>query len=84
MFKKSSYPVAIGPGIFDVHSPRVPPVSEFTERINEMLKFIPASQIWINPDCGLKTRKWPETTAQLKNMTEAAKMARARQTAFVE
>lgn len=79
VFKNHSYPAHIGPGLFDVHAPRVPPVSEFTERIDEMLKFIPASQIWLNPDCGLKTRKWPETIAQLKNMIEAAKIARAKQ-----
>lgn len=74
----SNYPNHIGLGLFDIHSPRVPPQEEFEARINEILKVYPKENLWINPDCGLKTRKWDETKKQLTNMVNAAKIFRAK------
>ncbi|VVT55862.1 uncharacterized protein SAPINGB_P004775 [Magnusiomyces paraingens] len=74
----SDYPNHIGLGLFDIHSPRVPPQEEFEARINEILKVYPKENLWINPDCGLKTRKWDETKKQLTNMVNAAKVYRAK------
>ncbi|WFD29873.1 5-methyltetrahydropteroyltriglutamate--homocysteine S-methyltransferase [Malassezia sp. CBS 17886] len=76
IFQNTKYPNEIGPGVFDIHSPRVPTAQEMTERIKEMIQFIDPSLLWINPDCGLKTRSWDECTAQLKAMVEAAEEAR--------
>lgn len=73
----SDYPNHIGLGLFDIHSPRVPPKEEFVSRIAEILKVYPKENLWVNPDCGLKTRKWDETKKQLTNMVEAAKEFRA-------
>ena len=61
----------IGPGIYDIHSPRVPSVEEMAELIRTALKNVPAERLWINPDCGLKTRGYEETTASLRNMIRA-------------
>ncbi len=72
----STYPNHIGLGLFDIHSPRVPPVEEFERRIADILKVYPADKFWVNPDCGLKTRGWEETTKQLTNMVTAAKKFR--------
>jgi 5-methyltetrahydropteroyltriglutamate--homocysteine methyltransferase len=77
VFKEKNYKVNVGPGLFDIHSPRVPPTSEFDQRIAAMKKVVPGSSLWLNPDCGLKTRTWEECTAQLKNMVAAAKAARS-------
>lgn len=74
----SNYPNHIGLGLFDIHSPRVPPQDEFEGRINDILKVYPKENLWINPDCGLKTRKWDETKRQLTNMVNAAKIYRAK------
>lgn len=74
----SEYPNHIGLGLFDIHSPRVPPKEEFVARINEILKVYPKENLWINPDCGLKTRGWTETRAALQNMVDAAKEFRAK------
>lgn len=71
-FKRSGYPKEIGPGIYDIHSPRVPPIEEMEAQIKAILQIFPARQIWINPDCGLKTRGWPETEAALANLIAAA------------
>ncbi|KZT62080.1 5-methyltetrahydropteroyltriglutamate-homocysteine S-methyltransferase [Calocera cornea HHB12733] len=75
-FKEFKYSNEIGPGVYDIHSPRVPSVEEIKERIQGMLTLIPADLLYINPDCGLKTRGWKETEAALANMVEAAKWAR--------
>ena len=75
-FKRSGYPKEIGPGIYDIHSPRVPPIEEMEAQIRAILQIFPARQIWINPDCGLKTRGWPETEAALKNLIAAANNVR--------
>ncbi len=66
----------IGPGVYDIHSPRVPPKEEIKNMIKEMLKYIPQENLWINPDCGLKTRKPEEVWPSLKNMCDAAKEMR--------
>ena len=70
------YPAEIGPGVYDIHSPRVPAVDEMVSLLEKAAALLPVGNIWVNPDCGLKTRKWPETQAALTNMVEAAKSAR--------
>lgn len=66
----------IGPGIYDIHSPRIPSVDELMKQISSLLDVFPAEKLWINPDCGLKTRKWEEVKPALKNMVEAVKRLR--------
>lgn len=77
-FNKQQYPNEIGPGVWDIHSPRVPEVEEIDELIQTALTHIPVEKLWINPDCGLKTRKWPETLASLQNLVTATNKARAK------
>jgi 5-methyltetrahydropteroyltriglutamate--homocysteine methyltransferase len=77
IFKQTGYKNEIGPGVYDIHSPRVPPVEEFIDQIKKLKEIIPPERLWINPDCGLKTRKWEEVKPALKNMTEAVKPLRA-------
>ncbi|RKF66762.1 putative 5-methyltetrahydropteroyltriglutamate--homocysteine methyltransferase [Golovinomyces cichoracearum] len=76
VFVDEAYPRHIGPGVYDIHSPRVPSEQEIKNRIEEMLQYLKPEQLWIDPDCGLKTRKWPETKAALVNMVSAAKFFR--------
>jgi 5-methyltetrahydropteroyltriglutamate--homocysteine methyltransferase len=71
-FANFKYPNEIGPGVYDIHSPRVPTVKEMTDLLEKATSLLPAKNIWVNPDCGLKTRKWPETKLALINMVEAA------------
>ena len=73
-FKSVGYSNEIGLGVYDIHSPRIPSVEEFVKQINALLEVFPKEQLWINPDCGLKTRKWEEVKPSLKNMTEAVKI----------
>jgi 5-methyltetrahydropteroyltriglutamate--homocysteine methyltransferase len=68
----------VGPGVYDIHSPRVPGVEEITALMVKAMNLLPKERLWINPDCGLKTRRWPETIAALKNMVAAARELRAR------
>lgn len=75
-FVKFHYPNEIGPGVYDIHSPRVPENEEIAGRLRKALQSLRPEQLWVNPDCGLKTRGWPETTAALKNMVAAAKSVR--------
>jgi 5-methyltetrahydropteroyltriglutamate--homocysteine methyltransferase len=75
-FREHGYPNEIGPGVFDIHSPRVPDVKEMRELLQLALGVLTSRQVWVNPDCGLKTRAWPETIAALQNMCEAAKQLR--------
>lgn len=75
-FADFNYPNEIGPGVYDIHSPRVPTVEEITVLLEKALNVIPARNLWVNPDCGLKTRKWPETEAALRNMITAANLLR--------
>ncbi|AFJ90941.1 5-methyltetrahydropteroyltriglutamate--homocysteine S-methyltransferase [Blattabacterium sp. (Blaberus giganteus)] len=75
-FSVFSYPNEIGPGVYDIHSPRIPTIKEIFYLIEKASKKLPIKNIWVNPDCGLKTRKWKEVLISLHNMTKAAKMAR--------
>lgn len=75
-FADFKYPNEIGPGVYDIHSPRVPSVEEMTNLLEKAASLLPAKNIWVNPDCGLKTRKWPETKLALINMVAAAKLMR--------
>jgi 5-methyltetrahydropteroyltriglutamate--homocysteine methyltransferase len=77
IFKETGYAQEVGPGVYDIHSPRVPSVEEMETQIHTLLEVLPAKQLWINPDCGLKTRGWSETKAALVNMVEATKKVRA-------
>ncbi|MFG2589514.1 5-methyltetrahydropteroyltriglutamate--homocysteine S-methyltransferase [Streptomyces sp. NPDC048438] len=70
------YPREAGPGVYDIHSPRVPSAEEAAELLRTGLKAIPAGRLWVNPDCGLKTRGWPETRASLENLVTAARTVR--------
>ena len=75
-FAEQGYPNDVGPGVYDIHSPRVPSVEEMTELLERAAKVLPPDRLWVNPDCGLKTRDWPEVEASLRNMVEAARQAR--------
>ncbi len=75
-FRDFHYPNDIGPGVYDIHSPRVPDTAEMTQLLQQAVKRIPAERLWVNPDCGLKTRAWPETEAALVNMVAAARQLR--------
>ncbi|TAM67718.1 MAG: 5-methyltetrahydropteroyltriglutamate--homocysteine S-methyltransferase [Microbacteriaceae bacterium] len=75
--KASGFDHGIGPGVYDIHSPRVPSVAEVTELLQKALAAIPSRQVWVNPDCGLKTRGYHETVASLKNILEATRAIRA-------
>ena len=75
-FEKFKYPNEVGPGVYDIHSPRVPTKDEMKELIKKASKLIDSKRVWVNPDCGLKTRGWLETTAALEKMVEAAKELR--------
>jgi 5-methyltetrahydropteroyltriglutamate--homocysteine methyltransferase len=75
-FEKFKYPNEIGPGVYDIHSPRVPKKDEMVELIKKASKQIDPKRLWVNPDCGLKTRGWPETIDALKEMVSAAKELR--------
>lgn len=75
-FANFEYPNEIGPGVYDIHSPRVPSTEEMASLLAKAAELLPARNLWVNPDCGLKTRKWPETKAALVNMVAAAKQAR--------
>ncbi|MFJ2419724.1 5-methyltetrahydropteroyltriglutamate--homocysteine S-methyltransferase [Streptomyces brevispora] len=70
------YPREAGPGVYDIHSPRVPDADEIAALLRTGLKAIPAERLWVNPDCGLKTRGWPETKASLENLVTAARTVR--------
>lgn len=76
IFKSVGYKQEVGPGVYDIHSPRIPTVEEIAAQINALLEVLPKSQLWINPDCGLKTRKWPEVKPSLENMVKAVKIIR--------
>jgi 5-methyltetrahydropteroyltriglutamate--homocysteine methyltransferase len=75
-FEKFEYPNEIGPGVYDIHSPRVPGKEEMVKLLRKAAQRIPAERLWVNPDCGLKTRAWPETEAALVNMVAAARELR--------
>lgn len=75
-FGDFEYPNEIGPGVYDIHSPRVPAVEEMVRLMRKAAAVVPPSKLWVNPDCGLKTRGWAETEAALVNMVSAAKLLR--------
>lgn len=75
-FERFKYPNEIGPGIWDIHSPRVPSTEEMVDLIHAALKYLDVRQLWINPDCGLKTRNWEQVVPALKNMVAAADRVR--------
>lgn len=75
-FEKFNYPNEIGPGVYDIHSPRIPTVDEIVHLIDKAVRYIAIEKLWINPDCGLKTRDWKETELALNNMVTAAKLLR--------
>jgi 5-methyltetrahydropteroyltriglutamate--homocysteine methyltransferase len=77
-FARFRYPNAVGPGIYDIHSPRVPRAGEMLEWLGRARAVIPDDRLWVNPDCGLKTRDWPEVEAALRNMVAAARELRQR------
>jgi len=76
-FEAFAYPNDIGPGVYDIHSPRVPDSAEMLKLLRKAARRIPAERLWVNPDCGLKTRAWAETEAALVNMVAAARQLRA-------
>ncbi|MFI9626295.1 5-methyltetrahydropteroyltriglutamate--homocysteine S-methyltransferase [Streptomyces sp. NPDC052042] len=71
------YPREAGPGVYDIHSPRIPSTDEAADLLRTGLEAIPAERLWVNPDCGLKTRGWPETRASLENLVAAARTVRS-------
>jgi 5-methyltetrahydropteroyltriglutamate--homocysteine methyltransferase len=76
-FEAFRYPNEIGPGVWDIHSPRVPSVDEMVSLMEKAVRLLPRENLWVNPDCGLKTRGWPEVRAALTNMAAAAQRLRA-------
>lgn len=77
IFKQVGYKQEVGPGVYDIHSPRVPSVEEIVKQIKLLLEVLPKEQLWINPDCGLKTRKWEEVKPSLINMVKAVQIVRS-------
>ncbi|MFK4226806.1 5-methyltetrahydropteroyltriglutamate--homocysteine S-methyltransferase [Streptomyces sp. NPDC019890] len=77
----AGYPREVGPGVYDIHSPRVPSADEAAILLRKGLEAIPAERLWVNPDCGLKTRGWPEVRASLENLVTAARTVRGDVTA---
>ena len=78
-FVRYRYPNEIGPGVYDIHSPRVPDTKEMETLLGKVTEVLAADQIWVNPDCGLKTRGWEEVRSSLSNMVEAARRLRSRE-----
>jgi 5-methyltetrahydropteroyltriglutamate--homocysteine methyltransferase len=76
IFAKVGYKQEVGPGVYDIHSPRIPSVDEIVSQIKSLLEVLPKEQLWINPDCGLKTRKWEEVRQSLINMVDAVTIIR--------
>lgn len=74
---QAGYPRAVGPGVYDIHSPRVPSQDEVTELLTEAVRTIDVDQLWVNPDCGLKTRRYEEVTPSLEHLVEATRKVRA-------
>ena len=79
VFADFRYPNDIGPGVYDIHAPRIPSEAEMVRLLEQAVRVIDPAQLWVNPDCGLKTRDWPETRAALENMMAAACHMRGRQ-----
>ena len=77
-FRSFKYPNEIGPGVYDIHSPRVPDIAEMADLLSLARERIGDDQLWVNPDCGLKTRRWEEVRPALVNMVAAAQLLRRR------
>jgi 5-methyltetrahydropteroyltriglutamate--homocysteine methyltransferase len=77
VFDEFHYPNEIGPGVYDIHSPNIPSVESIVNLMRKATQRIPAKRLWVNPDCGLKTRNWVEVKAALINMVEASKILRS-------
>ena len=77
-FGEFAYPNEIGPGVYDIHSPRVPRVEEMEALLDKAAQVVPVQRLWVNPDCGLKTRGWAEVEAALQGMVEATRRLRAK------
>jgi 5-methyltetrahydropteroyltriglutamate--homocysteine methyltransferase len=75
-FCKYQYPNEIGPGVYDIHSPRIPTTQEMVGLLKKATNVLSAKQLWVNPDCGLKTRRWEEVRPALVAMVEAARISR--------
>jgi 5-methyltetrahydropteroyltriglutamate--homocysteine methyltransferase len=75
-FGQFRYPNEIGPGVYDIHSPRVPALQEMVRLLQKASAVIPPAHLWVNPDCGLKTRQWAEVIPALTHMVEAARTLR--------
>lgn len=78
-FEDARYPNELGPGVYDIHSPRIPTTSEIVSLLRKALEVCSAEQLWVNPDCGLKTRRWEEVVPALTHLVEAARVVRAEQ-----
>jgi 5-methyltetrahydropteroyltriglutamate--homocysteine methyltransferase len=76
-FAQFQYPNEIGPGVYDIHSPRIPTIQEIVDLLRKAATVLSPDQIWVNPDCGLKTRRWEEVRPALMVMVEAARVVRA-------
>jgi 5-methyltetrahydropteroyltriglutamate--homocysteine methyltransferase len=76
VFNAFDYPNEIGPGVYDIHSPNIPTVREIRELMEKAAQRIPPERLWVNPDCGLKTRQWAEVRPALIAMVEAARQLR--------
>ena len=76
-FRRFKYPKEIGPGVYDIHSPRVPRREEIEQLLRKALEVLSVDQLWVNPDCGLKTWRWEEVKPALAAMVEAAKRLRS-------
>ncbi|MGL4219258.1 MAG: 5-methyltetrahydropteroyltriglutamate--homocysteine S-methyltransferase, partial [Shewanella sp.] len=77
-FEDFEYPNEIGPGVYDIHSPNTPSVEAMVHLIEKAAQKVPVRQLWVNPDCGLKTRTWAEVEPALKNMVDATRELRRR------
>ncbi|TVQ91523.1 MAG: hypothetical protein EA400_04970 [Chromatiaceae bacterium] len=77
VFANFESPNEIGPGVYDIHSPNVAEVEAMTLLLRKAAARIPPQRLWVNPDCGIKTRAWPEVEASLRNMVSAAQIMRA-------
>ncbi|MFP5382422.1 MAG: 5-methyltetrahydropteroyltriglutamate--homocysteine S-methyltransferase, partial [Gammaproteobacteria bacterium] len=76
-FRNFDYPNEIGPGVYDIHSPNIPTEQSMVDLMRKASERIPAARLWVNPDCGLKTRQWGEVIPALTNMVAAARILRA-------
>jgi 5-methyltetrahydropteroyltriglutamate--homocysteine methyltransferase len=75
-FEDFQYPNQIGPGVYDIHSPNIPSEEHIVQLMRKAAERVPAERLWVNPDCGLKTRAWDEVIPALRNMVAAAKRLR--------